>query len=278
MNINVTDYARSFITEYNVKKLDRQTLEAIIDRLGYKIIQFNKLSNEDSVELLIESLSLENDVKQKQCFTYSSPAFKRIFICDNINESDSIQALLHEVGHIYMRHKIDSEADTLHIENEANEFVYAVLNQIKKRRIKKYTAFTFLGVLVCAGVITAAISGLISLSKNNNTLIASQNSSTIDSSAVITTNTTTAPATSTTTTTTERTTTTSKATTTSASTTTTKRVAAENNEEEVYYITKTGTKYHLANCYHIAGRAVMSASKNELERMGYQPCAVCIGG
>ena len=43
MNINVTDYARSFITEYNVKKLDRQTLEAIIDKLGYKIIQFNKL-------------------------------------------------------------------------------------------------------------------------------------------------------------------------------------------------------------------------------------------
>lgn len=264
MNINVTDYARSFITEYNVKKLDRQTLEAIIDKLGYKIIQFNKLANEDSVELLIESLSLENDVKQKQCFTYSNPAFRRIFICDNINESDSIQALLHEIGHIYMRHKIDSEADTLHIENEANEFVYAVLNQIKKRRIKKYTAFTFLGVLVCAGVITATISGLISLSKNNNAL--TQNSSAIDSSVVITT--TTALETSARTTTLASTTT----------ATTSKKIAVENNEEEIYYITKTGTKYHLANCYHIAGRTVMSDTKEELERMGYQPCAVCIGG
>lgn len=102
MNIKVADYARALITEYNIRKLDRQTLELIIDNLGYKIIQFNKLVNDDSVEFLIESLSLENDIKQKQCFTYSSPAFKRIFICDNISDSDSTKALLHEIGHIYI--------------------------------------------------------------------------------------------------------------------------------------------------------------------------------
>ncbi len=276
MNIKVADYARALITEYNIRKLDRQTLELIIDNLGYKIIQFNKLVNDDSVEFLIESLSLENDIKQKQCFTYSSPAFKRIFICDNISDSDSTKALLHEIGHIYMGHKLDSESDTLHIENEANEFVYVVFNLLKKRRIKKYAVAATFGTVVCFIIITSSILGTIALRKgNNNALTVNQDSSLLDSAVV--TATTAAPETSTATTTTKQTTTTSITTTAPASTTTTKQITQQNNDTEMYYITKSGTKYHLANCYHITGRIVTSASKEDLESMGYQPCADCIG-
>lgn len=46
---------------------------------------------------------------------------------------------------------------------------------------------------------------------------------------------------------------------------------------ERFYITASGTRYHILDCYHIRGRDVFTISKSEAENMGYTPCKDCIG-
>lgn len=48
------------------------------------------------------------------------------------------------------------------------------------------------------------------------------------------------------------------------------------NNASVYYITKTGNKYHTKDCRHITGRDVTAVSIDDLKNMGYEPCADCI--
>ncbi len=44
-----------------------------------------------------------------------------------------------------------------------------------------------------------------------------------------------------------------------------------------YYITASGRSYHVADCYHIRDRQIMSITKATAEDMGYAPCKDCIG-
>mgnify|MGYP001354399215 CR=1 FL=1 len=60
-------------------------------------------------------------------------------------------------------------------------------------------------------------------------------------------------------------------------------VAMKTEEEETteagtgtFFITKTGEKYHLKDCYTIEGKEVLAVSKEDAERMGYDPCEVCL--
>jgi len=47
-------------------------------------------------------------------------------------------------------------------------------------------------------------------------------------------------------------------------------------ETGTYFITKSGDKYHLKDCFTIEGREVLQITKEEAERMGYTPCEVCL--
>lgn len=49
-----------------------------------------------------------------------------------------------------------------------------------------------------------------------------------------------------------------------------------NDNNDVYYITKTGDKYHTKDCRHIAGREITAVSIDDLKAMGYEPCEDCI--
>lgn len=44
---------------------------------------------------------------------------------------------------------------------------------------------------------------------------------------------------------------------------------------QTVYITKTGTKYHRAGCYHITGKSSVSVSLTEAGNSGYAPCKTC---
>ena len=49
--------------------------------------------------------------------------------------------------------------------------------------------------------------------------------------------------------------------------------AKEANADQVVYVTKTGAKYHLAGCRHLAKSAIPLSLKQAAER--YTPCSVC---
>lgn len=46
---------------------------------------------------------------------------------------------------------------------------------------------------------------------------------------------------------------------------------------EYVYITRSGEKYHKANCPHIKGSETTELTVEDAERLGYEPCKNCIG-
>lgn len=51
--------------------------------------------------------------------------------------------------------------------------------------------------------------------------------------------------------------------------------ALSSPSSQTVYITKTGTKYHRAACYHISGKPSVSVSLTEAVSLGYDPCKTC---
>lgn len=49
------------------------------------------------------------------------------------------------------------------------------------------------------------------------------------------------------------------------------------NEEALVYVTETGAKYHLNNCFHLS-KSQKTMSKKEAVKNGYGPCWHCVGG
>lgn len=47
-----------------------------------------------------------------------------------------------------------------------------------------------------------------------------------------------------------------------------------NQQSDVVYITKTGTRFHLADCYTIQGKSLREEMRNEAEKH-YTPCKIC---
>ena len=45
-------------------------------------------------------------------------------------------------------------------------------------------------------------------------------------------------------------------------------------QSDVVYITKTGTRFHLADCYTVQGKSLTKAIRNEAEKH-YTPCKIC---
>lgn len=276
--MTVQECTKNFLKKYDVQKLTYEKLEAIVHELGYKIKKFDIYSNR-SMEFL-DNLGLDEQAKRLKCFTYACKGLNLILVSDSINIKDEKVLILHEIGHIVLNHIIDTKglvSDNVTQETEANEFVFQVINQLKKRNILKFALNCAFYALILSACCAAIIGGYkLSISSKDGSV-----DTTVSVSEVVTTTAATTSETSDTTTIVEQpatTTTTSITTTAPVSTTTTNQLTKQdNNDTDVYYITKSGTKYHLASCYHITGRAVTSASKNELESKGYQPCADCIG-
>lgn len=278
--MTVAECAKIFIKKFEVKRLDYSKLNDIINYLGFKIKRFDSYSQR-SKNLLIE-LDLVEYAKYNKCFTYSGKDMKLVFLSDFLKEKDSIVLLLHEIGHIMLEHIFNDKgliSDNVAYENEANEFAFLVQKQVQRIRIKKGIGLTALYATLSICCATIFFLGYKELKADNTT-------STLDNSAVISEFTDTEVQSSTqsvTTTTTETTTTVTTTTAPDTTTTTTEPATTTEDEDtatysnEIYYVTKTGKKYHREDCYHITGRSVVGMNLEDLEQMGYQPCFDCIG-
>lgn len=47
------------------------------------------------------------------------------------------------------------------------------------------------------------------------------------------------------------------------------------NVTDIYYVTKTGTKYHIGSCSHLS-KSKIPMDYNEIVAKGYKPCSKCI--
>lgn len=251
--MKISEYALSFIREYKITDITRNTLEDIIEQFGYNLVKYNTMANDDETEEIIQKLGLERIAKQKQCFTYKSEALKIIFIRDNIGNMDSIPILLHEIGHIYMDHIENGLVENdVRYENAANKFSVLVSGIVEKQTKRKKVAyiltwtimfvFTAIFVIVCIKTVYK-----INSDRNNQSV-------TISNSLVTT------------------------ITTTTTKTTTTKLTSTKKSNKNIFYVTDSGKKYHKEWCSIIKNRTnVYYGIRKNLEDMGYEPCQLCCG-
>ena len=186
--MTVKQYAKAFIKQYKIKSLDFDTLSTIINKSGYTLVTFNKYYNNQKVNTLISALSLDIEIVSKKCFTYECDSMRLVFLSDNLSEEEKTIVLLHELGHIYMKHTQNSTINNeITIEQEANDFAHF---------LSKYIRFYNLLVLISKVTLVLFISGfliilLMLLGKNINYNSQLNITTTIPNQTIVSTSTTT---------------------------------------------------------------------------------------
>ena len=264
MGTNVNQYVKSFMDDYNVTQLTRDALGKIIQRMGYKIVAYNPAQTETAAAKLIDSIGIRDSLKNQQSFACNSGSVKFVFIDSTIGEPDSIQLLLHEIGHIYMGHTSSRQDDAATIaknENDANRFALLVMQRIaqteRKQKILKYARS-----ILITGASMALFICLIRVDHRNNHGSTTQKTNVV----VLKSESTTESAT------------TKPAATEPVQTETATEQAQD--DTEIYYITKSGQKYHRQTCSTIKNRnpdTLVAGTREEFESSGYEPCLICIG-
>ncbi len=129
--------AKKFIKKYRLNKLglSYRSLANIFNSLGYKIIFFNKFSNTCDIQKLINVCRLQKEIETRRVFMYVDGSTKLLFLHKGIAEDEKVHYMLHELGHIELKHiYIDTDEDMQ--EREADEFAVVVKLILKYR--KKY--------------------------------------------------------------------------------------------------------------------------------------------
>lgn len=288
--MKTTEQAKSFIKKYGVSSISYNEMEEIINQLGFKIRKYDSMSG-SSMQLL-DKLKLRDYALTKNCFAYSCGNLKLVFIKDFISANNGAALLLHEIGHIVMGHISDTGLvdENIQYEEDANEFAFTVKTQLARNKSIRKVKTAIASVFAVALSATIFFTGYKLLMPGNN---ASSDSGITDSSSLpeISQNDNTSsetaeedissqeaeskPETTTTEPKKPKTTTTTTA---IPSTTIPPETAQpyENGVEEVYYVTKSGTKYHTADCYYVSNRATIALPLSGLEELGYTPCSHCI--
>ena len=299
--MNVTTSAKEFVEKYNIDdgNLDYELLKKIISDLGFIIIDFDP-DNTRETERIFSSLSLDDYTKQQQCFLFKCNTVKYIFIVRSLTNSEKVPLLLHEIGHIVLNHPIEYNIISLKqskYNTEANDFSCKVREfAAKKSKTTKALKISFASAFITAFIAIITLTTVTifkSPDRSDNFVIDTSSSSSSSLSESKAANESKEDTTSHETDSKPETTTAKpaetkkpKTTTTTTTTTTTPSTTIppeteqsyENivGAEEVYYITRSGNRYHTEDCYYVSNRAKTAVPLSELEEMGYTPCSYCI--
>lgn len=146
-------------------KIEFETVEKHLEKLGYKILFFNSPVGDAELKRYGQT----EKAKTSKAFTYSGTA-KIIFIDNFLSAEDKLYVLLHEAAHIKLKHlELDrlSTHNSILLDTDADAFVYFLLS-------KKHKPLLPLIVFLVVGIAVACIVFLTS---------ASQTSSRTDNSA-----------------------------------------------------------------------------------------------
>lgn len=139
-------------------------LRRAVERMGYTVVEFNNIYNDDAVAALIEALHIPDRVLNARGFTYADAARRLVFINEDLSEDEKAVVLAHETGHIFLRHMTTAPiiGNDVSEEYEANEFAHYLLNSGALsgiadlvRRNKKRVIAAVAAILIVAAGITA---------------------------------------------------------------------------------------------------------------------------
>ena len=122
-----------FIKKYSLTKnnLSSKRLIQIFSDFGYQVVYFNRLHNCRKTQELIDSYELNDLIKNRRTFVLNDFEIKLLFIHECIGEDELIHYLLHEVGHIWLKHNNTHDEDLQ--EREADEFAVYVKILLEQR-------------------------------------------------------------------------------------------------------------------------------------------------
>lgn len=227
---------KELIFRFKVKKLDEIHIRQYLERQGYEIL-YLKTERANQVLKKLELEDIDNE-----SFVYDGGRFKYVFLGKAKNDDDKLMALLHECGHIELKHKSISK----YHEAQAWSFAYN-LTAIHLKLLK------FFVTVALSAIITFA---LVNINVDNSSAPSSTPAHTQSDDKV-----TPEP---------------------ESSNDTVPDVTSDTLSEsdasasDIVYVTPSGEKYHVAGCRYIKGKDVKELTESEA-KTDYLPCKICIG-
>lgn len=162
MNKNIKKLAKEFIKKHRLISIDYSTLKRATINMGYTVIEFNSVVNENDVETVINNLDLGENVLRSRGFTYVSTEYRLIFVNEDLNDEEKLLVLSHEIGHIVCEHHstppiIGNDVKEEHI---ANEFAHYLLQQSAYRKTQKFIATHRKFIIVSIVILFLIVSSL----------------------------------------------------------------------------------------------------------------------
>lgn len=186
-------------------------------------------------DTIIKELDVKEQFEAHLSLTFSSEDSQFILIFGGISNDTAAEMLLHELAHIFLGHLDNSEIPAETDETEADMLISYVKQEVYKKR--KPNALSL--VIAAVGIMSFAMSVNIADSYQNAAEPVESTFGTYSSDIA---------------------------------------ESAENgtiSQSESVFVTKTGSKYHKAGCYHIQGSDVIELTVAEAEEAGYDPCKDC---
>ena len=159
-NREIQKSVKQFKKKFGLLDCDLSALKKATEAQGYTIVEFNHISNDKSVQVLLDSLGLSDYATHSKGFTYTDKNYRIVFIHEDLNQEERTKVLAHENGHIFLNHFSSYQTigkDVLE-EYDANEFAHYLLNNTAttnianhiKRHTGIYIATTAFFLVSCA--------------------------------------------------------------------------------------------------------------------------------
>ncbi len=129
--------AVEFVKRYDLEQINIKTLTYALQRQGYTIVEFCRGQNEQETQNLLCSLSLEERVKNCDAFTYMDENVRIVFLLENLSEEEKFILLCREQGHIFCGNVGRGIKEKPNIKREyvATEFAHYLLQMANRKGI-----------------------------------------------------------------------------------------------------------------------------------------------
>lgn len=160
MTDTIKKQVKSFRRKYNMRDVNVDSLKNTLSKQGYTVVEFNSIINDENVSSLIDSLKLDDYIRNSKGFTYADANYRLVFVNEDLNDEEKTLILAHEEGHIFCKHFRNQNVigNDVMQENEANEFSFFLRNPSLGEKI--YTNFKkhrVAIVSICLALIIAVI-------------------------------------------------------------------------------------------------------------------------
>ena len=157
--------AHDFCRKYKLQEPTYKDISNIAQIIGFTVIEFNYIYNDEPVAILIEKLNLSEDIIRTKGFTYADSHYRLIFINEDLSDEEKLMVMTHEMGHIVCGHFSHANIIGLDVqeEHEANEFTHYVLKPRIVEKVSRYVNVHKLIAVIAVAAIIILLIGMIVL-------------------------------------------------------------------------------------------------------------------